>query len=121
MPYELTRSFEFSAAHALPESGAEHKCRGMHGHNYTLEVAVRGEPDPRTGWVIDFGEIKRAVVPILDALDHHVLNDIPGLENATAEILARWIYERLRSRLPGLTRVTVAETPGARCTYWSEA
>ena len=53
MPYELTRAFEFSAAHALPESGEGHKCRGLHGHNYTLEVVVRGEPDPQAGWVVD--------------------------------------------------------------------
>jgi 6-pyruvoyltetrahydropterin/6-carboxytetrahydropterin synthase len=120
MPYELTRAFEFSAAHALPESGEGHKCRGLHGHNYTLEVAVRGEPDPQTGWVVDFGEIKRAVAPIVEQLDHQLLNEIPGLENATSERLAHWIYERLRPRLPGLARVTIAETPGTRCTYWGE-
>jgi len=121
MPYELVRRFEFSAAHALPRSGEGHKCRVMHGHNFTLEVGVRGEPDPRTGWVVDFGEIKRAVAPLLAELDHHTLNDIPGLENATSEILARWIFERLRPALPGLARITVAETPSTHCTYWSDA
>ncbi|MCK4414756.1 MAG: 6-carboxytetrahydropterin synthase QueD [Candidatus Eisenbacteria sp.] len=120
MPYELTRAFEFSAAHTLPESGEGHKCRAMHGHNYILEVVVRGEADPQTGWVVDFGEIKRAVAPILDQLDHQTLNEVPGLENATSELVARWIYERLSPVLPGLARVTVAETPAARCTYWSD-
>ncbi|MFH1144271.1 MAG: 6-carboxytetrahydropterin synthase QueD [Candidatus Eisenbacteria bacterium] len=120
MPYELTRTFEFSAAHFLPEAGRGHKCRAAHGHNFVVEVTVRGTPDPRTGWVIDFGEIKGIVGPLIDELDHRTLNEIPGLENATSEVLARWIWDRLKPGLPGLSRITVSETPAARCTYWGE-
>ena len=120
MPYELTRAFEFSAAHCLPLAGEAHKCRAPHGHNFTVEVAVRGEPDPRRGWVVDFGEIKAIVAPLVRELDHHTLNEIPGLENPTSELLARWFWDRLRPRLPGLSRVTVSETPSSRCTYWGE-
>ena len=120
MTVELARTFQFSAAHALPAAGEAHPCRQVHGHNFSLEVAVRGRPDPRTGWVIDFGEIKRAVEPLLGELDHHLLNEIPGLENATSENLVRWIWRRLKPQLPGLARVTVSETPQTRCSYWGE-
>jgi 6-pyruvoyltetrahydropterin/6-carboxytetrahydropterin synthase len=120
MPYELTRVFEFSAAHFLPEAGETHRCRHPHGHNFVVEVAVRGAADPRTGWVMDFGEIKSAVEPLIRQLDHHMLNEIPGLENATSERLARWLWERLKPGLAGLARITVSETPGARCCYWGD-
>ncbi|MBM3316767.1 MAG: 6-carboxytetrahydropterin synthase QueD [Candidatus Eisenbacteria bacterium] len=117
---ELSRTFEFSAAHALPASGEGHRCRGVHGHNFTLEVVVRGRPDPERGWVIDFGDIKRAVEPLLRELDHRWLNDVPGLENPTSETLVRWLWTRLAPVLPGLARLSVGETPHTRCTYWGE-
>ena len=117
---ELSRRFEFSAAHALPEAGERHQCSKTHGHNFVVDVAVRGEPDPQTGWVIDFGEIKQAVAPLIAELDHKLLNEIRGLENPTSENLTRWLWGRLKGALPGLDRVTVAETPGTRCSYWGE-
>ncbi len=117
---ELTRAFEFSAAHFLPQAGDEHRCRRLHGHNFRIEVSVAGAPDPRTGWVIDFGEIKRVVEPLIHTLDHQPLNDVTGLENPTSEHLARWLWDRLKPGLPGLCRITVAETPAARCTYWGD-
>jgi 6-pyruvoyltetrahydropterin/6-carboxytetrahydropterin synthase len=120
MAIELTRTFEFSAAHSLPQAGEGHKCRAQHGHNFTVEVTVRGDPDPVQGWVIDFGEIKRAVEPLIAQLDHRMLNEIAGLENPTSENLVRWIWRRLAPALPGLARLTVSETPGTRCTYWGE-
>jgi len=118
MPYELTRVFEFSAAHYLPEAGETHKCRTPHGHNFVVEVAVRGTPDPRAGWIVDFGEIRALVDPLIHDLDHHTLNDVPGLENPTSENLARWFWKQLKPRLPGLARITVSETPSSRCSYW---
>jgi 6-pyruvoyltetrahydropterin/6-carboxytetrahydropterin synthase len=69
---------------------------------------------------MDFGEIRRTVTPIIGALDHRLLNDIPGLENPTSENLARWLWGQLAAKLPGLSRVTVSETPGTRCIYWGE-
>jgi len=120
VPYELTRVFEFSAAHFLPEAGETHKCRTAHGHNFVIDVTVRGEPDRRAGWVIDFADIRAAVGPVVGELDHHLLNEIPGLENPTSESLARWLWQRLKPRLPGLARIAVSETPSSRCVYWEE-
>ena len=120
MPYELTRVFEFSAAHYLPEAGETHKCRTAHGHNFVIDVTVRGEPDRRAGWVIDFADIRAAVGPVVGELDHHLLNEIPGLENPTAEHIAIWIWRQLKSRLPALSEIRIAETCTAGCIYRGE-
>ena len=52
-----------------------------------------------------------------DALDHHYLNEVPGLDNPTSEILAMWIWDRLAPSLPGLSQITVRETCTSSCTY----
>ena len=117
MQAELVKTFRFEAAHALPNAPAGHKCRRLHGHNYRVDVHVAGAVDPEVGWVMDFGEIKRAVEPLLDRLDHRMLSDIPGLENATSEVIAKYLWDRLRPALPLLSAVTVWESDTSRCTY----
>jgi len=87
---QVGKSFEFSAAHYLPEVPEGHKCRGMHGHTYRVELIFVGQVDAR-GMVLDFAEIAAAWEPVRQVLDHKVLNEIPGLENPTAEVLAAWI------------------------------
>ena len=83
--------FKFCASHYLPNVPSNHPCGRVHGHNYVVEVEVRGEMNPTRGWVEDFGSIKDNMKPILETLDHHNLNDIDGLGNPTAEVLAGWI------------------------------
>ncbi len=120
MNVELCRKYNFAAAHHLPQAPKGHQCRRLHGHSYEVEVAVRGEVDAKTGWLIDYGDIDRRVKPLIAELDHQTLNDIPGLENPTSEILCGWLWERLEARLPGLHRVSVAETGTAACHYYGE-
>jgi 6-pyruvoyltetrahydropterin/6-carboxytetrahydropterin synthase len=66
---------------------------------------------------MDFADVKEAFKPILDRLDHYYLNEIEGLENPTSEVLARWIWERLRPRLPQLSKVVLYETCTSGCVY----
>jgi queuosine biosynthesis protein QueD len=118
MRVELTRDYRFEAAHRLPMVPPGHKCARMHGHSFRIEISVSGEVDPRTGWLVDFGDITAVVEPLLKGeLDHRSLNDVPGLENPTSEHLCRWLWERLQPRIAGLSAVTVHETCTARCTY----
>ncbi len=117
MKVELTRTFSFSAAHALPAAPAGHQCRATHGHNFTVEVSVSGEVDPETGWLVDYGDLKAVVRPLIERLDHQNLNDLTGLANPTSENLSRWIWDELIRLLPGLSSVMVSETPSSRCTY----
>jgi 6-pyruvoyltetrahydropterin/6-carboxytetrahydropterin synthase len=114
---ELEKTFTFEAAHVLPKTPMGHKCRRLHGHSFRVDVCVAGEVDERTGWLIDYADIKEAFAPLYEQLDHRYLNDIEGLENPTSEILAAWIWERLAPRLPQLGRITVHETCDSRCVY----
>jgi 6-pyruvoyltetrahydropterin/6-carboxytetrahydropterin synthase len=114
---EIFKEFTFEAAHRLPNVPAGHKCARLHGHSFRAEIHVRGEIDPRMGWVMDFADIKAAFQPFYDRLDHHYLNEIEGLENPTSENLARWIWERMEPLLPGLSRVVVRETCTSGCVY----
>lgn len=117
MRVRLVKGFGFEAAHWLPTFPEGHKCRRMHGHSFRVEVEVEGEVDAAKGYLVDYGEIKNATEPIEQALDHRCLNDVTGLENPTSESIARWIWERLKPRLPLLSEVTVHETCNSRCRY----
>jgi 6-pyruvoyltetrahydropterin/6-carboxytetrahydropterin synthase len=117
--FELVKSYAFESAHFLPKVPETHPCHRLHGHSYRIEVVVRGELDPELGWVIDFGTISEVVKPIIDKeLDHRLLNEIPGLENPTSEILAQWLWQRVINRLPQLYRITVQETASSTCNYY---
>lgn len=113
----LVRDFTFEAAHRLPNAPPGHKCSRLHGHSFKVSVICEGEADSRTGWLIDFGTIKEAMTPILDRLDHYYLNEVEGLENPTAENLARWIWAALRPKIDCLTEIHIAETCAARCEF----
>jgi len=113
----LVRSFNFEAAHRLPNVPQGHKCARLHGHSFRVELACEGAVDPGTGWLIDYGDIKAAFAPFLDQLDHHYLNDIDELENPTSEAVAQWIWRRVKPVLPVLCEVTVLETCTSRCCY----
>jgi len=120
MIVELVKEFRFESAHRLPRVDPGHKCFRLHGHSFVCEVAVRGEVDDEKGWFMDYAEITESFEPLRLKLDHYYLNEVEGLENATSENLARWIWERLKGRLNGLHRVTVRETCTARCDYFGE-
>jgi 6-pyruvoyltetrahydropterin/6-carboxytetrahydropterin synthase len=117
---EIFREFTFEAAHRLPNVPAEHKCARLHGHSFHVTVHVSGALDAKLGWVMDFADVKAAVEPVIDALDHRYLNEIGGLENPTSEVLAKWIWQRIAPKLKGLTALTVKETCTSGCVYRGE-
>jgi 6-pyruvoyltetrahydropterin/6-carboxytetrahydropterin synthase len=117
MRAELVKTLAFEAAHRLPRVPAGHKCARLHGHSFQVEIRVGGEVDQEMGWVCDYEDLKVACAPLLEQLDHHYLNEVPGLDNPTSENIAQWIWVRLVGTLPGLLEVTVQETCTSRCTY----
>jgi 6-pyruvoyltetrahydropterin/6-carboxytetrahydropterin synthase len=119
MKITLSKDFDFEAAQALPSFPEGHKCRQLHGHSFHLTVSVTGEVQAN-GLFYDHAKISEAMKPLLAQVDHHYLNDIPGLENPTIELMAKWFWDRLAPALPGLSEIVLHETPRARCSYRGE-
>lgn len=114
---QIYKEFSFDSAHFLPAVPDGHKCKNMHGHTYRLKVVIEGTPDPQRGWIMDFKQLKDAVAPVIEQLDHQVINDIEGLENPTAENITLWIWGRIKPLLPLLSRIELFETPTTGVIY----
>ncbi len=108
---KIAQAFTFEAAHRLPKVAPTHRCHALHGHSYRLELRLEGPVDPDSGFVVDFFAIENVFQPILASLDHTYLNDIPGLDNPTAELIAKWVWEKIKPDLPLLAAVVCYETP----------
>src|SRR6266705_1510087 len=98
MRARLTKDFTFEAAQTLPNAPEGHKCRGVHGHSFKVEVSVEGDVDPKIGWVYDHAKISDAMKPLLQMLDHSYVNDIEGMENPTMEKTGDSMPRALRNR-----------------------
>jgi 6-pyruvoyltetrahydropterin/6-carboxytetrahydropterin synthase len=90
----VCRAYKFESAHFLPKVPKEHRCHNMHGHNYRVEIVVKGDVDAR-GFILDFYELDAVILPLIKLVDHKVLNEVPGLENPTAENIAAWFLSRV--------------------------
>jgi 6-pyruvoyltetrahydropterin/6-carboxytetrahydropterin synthase len=133
----LTRKAEFSASHYYhnPEFTPEEnqrifgKCNNPHGHghNYTLEVTVKGNVDQRSGFVVDLKELKEIMNrEVIEAMDHRFLNkEVADFKDQipTTENLAISIWRRLQPKLSlaELHRVRVYETPDLFVDFYGEA
>lgn len=117
MNFELKQHFQIESARFLPKLPKTHPCSRLHGHSFKIILTLVAPLDPAVGWVMDYNEIQSRFQPILNLIDHRTLNEVPGLENPTSELLAQWLYEKARAVLPALVQVTVAETPLTECSY----
>jgi 6-pyruvoyltetrahydropterin/6-carboxytetrahydropterin synthase len=128
---EICKQFRFESAHTLDRDGNksadarndQESSRRIHGHSYRAEVVVRGEADPATGMVVDFGVLERAVEEARLGLDHHFLNEVRDLGPPTMENLSIWIWRKIfgSGYGPGrkLARVTVyRDSTGETCSYF---
>ena len=120
--FEVMIERNFSSAHQL--RGYKGKCENLHGHNYKIEIYARGRELDNIGLLVDFGELKMAADEVTQYLDHRNINELPPFDeelNPSAENLARYILERVASRV-GDERVEVYkvrcfETPTSVATY----
>ena len=119
--YEIRIKTEFAAAHNLREVGG--RCESLHGHNFTVEVAVEAQNLNEAGMVIDFRLLKEKTRTVLEQLDHRYLNQLPVFEktNPSSENLAAFIFQELARSLDGpslqLRSVSVWESETSRAVF----
>lgn len=113
--YELSQRFFFESAHTLRRDIEAEGSRRVHGHTYEAEVTVRGTPNAM-GMVMDLGHLRAAIAGVRERLDHHFLDEVPGLGVPTLENLCLYIREQLAPTFPGLCAVSIQrQASGDRC------
>jgi 6-pyruvoyltetrahydropterin/6-carboxytetrahydropterin synthase len=114
---EISQKFYFDAAHTLRRDIEAEGSRRIHGHTYHAEVTLAGQVAPATGMVIDLGLVRQAIEQLRPRLDHHLLDEVPGLGAATLENLAAFIWRAMADAMPGLVQVRVwRDGVGDSCT-----
>ena len=113
----LFRQFTFDSAHFLPNVPEGHKCKEIHGHTYRLVIYLEDDIKKPEGWVMDFAVVKQVVHPIIEMLDHKLMNNIQGLENPTCELIAVWLWNKIKPALSILKKIELHETPTSGVIY----
>jgi 6-pyruvoyltetrahydropterin/6-carboxytetrahydropterin synthase len=117
--HEVFQDFSFDAAHHFPRADPGHKYRGLHGHSFDVRVVVEGRAEGLNGFVLDLGKLEQDCSALRAALDHHYLNDIPGLATPSLESIASWIWNRLAASYSGLKRVEIRRRSSRHgCVYF---
>ena len=122
--FELKTIFSFGSAHQLRNYNG--KCEHLHGHNWKIEVYVKGDKLDDNGLLIDFTEIKRVTREILEDIDHKFLNELEYFTeiNPSSENIAKYIYERTSTQINDnrihVSRITAWESDNACATYYPE-
>lgn len=114
----VVKELVFDSAHFITDH--PDKCVNLHGGRYAMNVKVKGYIDPLTGFVLDYGYLKRiAKEKIVNELDHHNLNYVAAELSwrSSTELLNVYIWENLIEYLPGLTELQIYETSQSHCCY----
>ena len=114
---KIFKEFTFDSAHFLPNVPDGHKCKNIHGHTYLLTVFFEGPLVEHLEWVVDFAVVKNVINPIINQVDHKLINDIEGLENPTCERLAVWLWNKIKPQMPQLAEIKLNETPTSGVVY----
>ena len=116
--YEIKTEAYFSAAHHLLNYDGE--CEHQHGHNWKVEVYVRGESLDQSNILIDFKVLKKELNAVLDTLDHKDINELPEFEgeSPSSEMIAGYIYRVLKEKIVQVSKVSVWETQSSCASYF---
>jgi len=113
--YTISKEFHFSASHQLHGLKSEHPCGRIHGHNYTLKIFLRGEPN-KDGFVQDYNDLKPISDWVNNTLDHRHLNDVFNFQTSV-ENMSKYIFDLFKPQFPLLVAVEMSETPKTNCRY----
>lgn len=116
--FEVRVETSFSSAHHL--LNYKGKCENQHGHNWVVEVTLQGNSLDESNILVDFKVLKREVKEIVDYLDHKDINELPEFKGVSpsSEIIAKYIYGKVKEKFEKVARVSVYETPTSKATYW---
>lgn len=107
--YEIAKQFHFSASHIIEGVPENHPCGRLHGHNYVVELVLGSTRLDKTGFIVDYNELRPFGEFIRDNLDHRHLNDVlPG--PTTAEFIAKYLYDKAKAMWPQTVAVRISET-----------
>ena len=111
---------KFSSAHFL--RNYKGKCENLHGHNYKVEISLKGEKLDKTGMLADFTEIKKELKEIIKYLDHKNLNNLPEFKhnNPTSENIAKFIFNKIKNKYNNIFKVRIWETDTQYAEYFEE-
>ena len=106
--YEVTVERSFAAGHYL--RNYKGKCENPHGHNYKVQVTLRGAELDKAGLLLDFKDVKDVMKTVIEHLDHQMLNDIEPFRhlNPSAENIAKYFFDHTSDQLRALTNGRVA-------------
>ena len=110
--YRIWKELRFEAALRLVRAPAGDHPRRLHGHSYLLRLHLSAPLNQVLGWTVDYGDVKALFKPVYDRLDHHQLDELPGLADPDPASLAHWIRGEAAANLPQLDRIDLFETPG---------
>ena len=113
----IYKKYFFDAAHYMPNFKKTHKYAKVHGHSYEMIIKISGKPDKKNNWIINYDEIDSIINPIVNKLDHRTLNEISGLENPTAENIAKWFWKKIKKKITNLTSIEIYRPRIGGCIY----
>ena len=113
--YTISKEFHFSASHQLHGLKNDHPCGRIHGHNYTLKIFLRGEPN-KDGFVQDYNDLKPISDWVNNTLDHRHLNDVFNFQTSV-ENMSKYIFDLFKPQFSLLVAVEMSETPKTNCRY----
>jgi len=105
--FEIEKDFQFEAAHYFGHADANDLFKKIHGHSFAGTVRIEGDAQEDKGWIRDLWKIETLINEVIKPLDHVLLNEVEGLDQPALEQIAKWIFERLDPKLPGLSCVEV--------------
>lgn len=116
--FELSVTSFFASAHHL--LNYEGKCENQHGHNWKVQVWVKGKNLDNSNILVDFKLLKKYLNDVLDTLDHKDLNKLTQFENQSpsSEFIAKFIYTKMKQKLNIIHKVAIWETPNSCCVYY---
>lgn len=110
--YRIWKELGLDSAVRMRNAPADDARRRIHGHSYRLRLHLAAPLDTIYGWTIDFGDVQELFAPVFARLDHHPLHELPGVADAGAAAIARWVRQQAAGSLPQLERIDLYETPG---------